>query len=301
MLDMGTSRTLYEGQDASSSDLLIMVAVQATCGLRFAADLQDKFWPWLYSQPAFRRSQGRDHFLVLSKTWGRAFECEPFKTWVQFRFAPWNRTHADSKWAKFDWAGAENMQKLAHANSHAPDQAWKNNAHAVPYPSAVHYFDGSMNSTLLESLQLQAADGAWQPHRLWSKEREYLASYVGTVWRGARVATDYWRLKVLCAEACHASHQCLANVLDAPPQQPGTPRKAWADFMTGHADFGAFHRDESNVDSWLLQRGIGTRLPQLTYLQSTFCLCPPGDGPTRKGLFDSILFGCIPVCRPTDG
>mmetsp|Transcript_23113 Transcript_23113/g.33859 ORF Transcript_23113/g.33859 Transcript_23113/m.33859 type:complete len:451 (-) Transcript_23113:51-1403(-) len=28
---------------------------------------------------------------------------------------------------------------------------------------------------------------------------------------------------------------------------------------------------------------------------STFCLMPPGDMPTRKGFFDSILFGCIPV------
>jgi hypothetical protein len=29
--------------------------------------------------------------------------------------------------------------------------------------------------------------------------------------------------------------------------------------------------------------------------QSVFCLNPPGDLPTRKGLFDAILLGCIPV------
>ena len=29
--------------------------------------------------------------------------------------------------------------------------------------------------------------------------------------------------------------------------------------------------------------------------RSTFCLQPPGDSPTRKGFFDSILLGCIPV------
>lgn len=28
---------------------------------------------------------------------------------------------------------------------------------------------------------------------------------------------------------------------------------------------------------------------------STFCLQPPGDSSTRKGFFDSILLGCIPV------
>lgn len=33
-------------------------------------------------------------------------------------------------------------------------------------------------------------------------------------------------------------------------------------------------------------------------LSSTFCLMPPGDLPTRKGFFDSLLMGCIPVvCR----
>jgi hypothetical protein len=30
-------------------------------------------------------------------------------------------------------------------------------------------------------------------------------------------------------------------------------------------------------------------------LDSVFCLTPPGDMPTRKGFFDSILAGCIPV------
>ncbi|KAL8552636.1 hypothetical protein ACS0TY_001358 [Phlomoides rotata] len=30
-------------------------------------------------------------------------------------------------------------------------------------------------------------------------------------------------------------------------------------------------------------------------LQASFCLEPPGDTPTRKSTFDSILAGCIPV------
>ena len=30
-------------------------------------------------------------------------------------------------------------------------------------------------------------------------------------------------------------------------------------------------------------------------LDSVFCLNPPGDMPTRKGFFDTILAGCIPV------
>jgi hypothetical protein len=31
------------------------------------------------------------------------------------------------------------------------------------------------------------------------------------------------------------------------------------------------------------------------YRQSIFCLCPPGDDPARKALFDILLSGCIPV------
>mmetsp|Transcript_47433 Transcript_47433/g.78694 ORF Transcript_47433/g.78694 Transcript_47433/m.78694 type:complete len:535 (+) Transcript_47433:435-2039(+) len=30
-------------------------------------------------------------------------------------------------------------------------------------------------------------------------------------------------------------------------------------------------------------------------MASTFCINPPGDSPTRKGLFDSLVLGCIPV------
>jgi len=96
---------------------------------------------------------------------------------------------------------------------------------------------------------------------------------------------------------CYDSPRCLANVLDAPPQQPGTPRQPWTTFLPKRVNFGAFAAAESafQVDPWLLERGIGAAFPQLTYLHSTFCLTPPGDGPTRKGLFDAMLFGCIPV------
>eukprot|EP00607_Mallomonas_marina_P003929 CAMPEP_0182436832 /NCGR_PEP_ID=MMETSP1167-20130531/83858_1 /TAXON_ID=2988 /ORGANISM="Mallomonas Sp, Strain CCMP3275" /LENGTH=478 /DNA_ID=CAMNT_0024629421 /DNA_START=97 /DNA_END=1533 /DNA_ORIENTATION=- len=31
------------------------------------------------------------------------------------------------------------------------------------------------------------------------------------------------------------------------------------------------------------------------YKQSVFCLCPPGDDPARKAVFDALLSGCIPV------
>lgn len=39
------------------------------------------------------------------------------------------------------------------------------------------------------------------------------------------------------------------------------------------------------------------RIPDLlgAYKFGTFCLCPPGDDPGRKAVFDSIVSGCIPV------
>jgi hypothetical protein len=33
----------------------------------------------------------------------------------------------------------------------------------------------------------------------------------------------------------------------------------------------------------------------LVCLMATFCLIPPIDTATRKGLFDATLFGCVPV------
>ena len=176
--------------------------MQTECGLRFAPNLRDAFWPWLYAQPAFRRSGGRDHFLMLSKTWGRAFQCEPLATWVQTKYFG----NPQRGWETWDWQGADKMQKVAHANSHPVDAGWKVNAHPVPYPSAVHHFVATGNATLLAALGLRG-DSPWQPERLWTQEREYLASYVGTVWRGVATKTDYWRLKarpvlILCPVLC---------------------------------------------------------------------------------------------------
>ena len=31
------------------------------------------------------------------------------------------------------------------------------------------------------------------------------------------------------------------------------------------------------------------------YKRAKFCLCPPGDDPARKAVFDAIISGCIPV------
>ena len=50
--------------------------------------------------------------------------------------------------------------------------------------------------------------------------------------------------------------------------------------------------------NWLPNTIDCTKRPdQLTnlFLSSTFCFQPPGDTPTRKSIFDSLIAGCIPV------
>lgn len=47
---------------------------------------------------------------------------------------------------------------------------------------------------------------------------------------------------------------------------------------------------------------VHSRVPDMYQLlmASTFCVNPPGDTPTRKGLFDSLIVGCIPVVTSED-
>ena len=56
----------------------------------------------------------------------------------------------------------------------------------------------------------------------------------------------------------------------------------------------------------LCDHAISNNSSQLSYASmaeayntSTFCVQPPGDTPTRKGIVDALLLGCIPVSLPT--
>jgi len=47
---------------------------------------------------------------------------------------------------------------------------------------------------------------------------------------------------------------------------------------------------------------VHSRIPDMYQLlmASTFCINPPGDTPSRKGLFDSLVVGCVPVVTSED-
>eukprot|EP01041_Mallomonas_annulata_P008885 gene8885-18397_t len=53
------------------------------------------------------------------------------------------------------------------------------------------------------------------------------------------------------------------------------------------------HCDWLQIGHSSIDNSIGNYLS--IYKQSVFCLCPPGDDPARKAVFDIILSGCIPV------
>jgi len=60
----------------------------------------------------------------------------------------------------------------------------------------------------------------------------------------------------------------------------------------------AFHTGARENSTSFVQGSIADMYQLL--MASTFCINPPGDTPTRKGLFDSLVLGCIPVVTSED-
>jgi len=67
---------------------------------------------------------------------------------------------------------------------------------------------------------------------------------------------------------CRSSKLACAPSFSVPQEDPGDPKRTWLFNVKGMVN---------------------------AMLSSTFCAQPPGDTPLRKGIVDSIVFGCIPV------
>ncbi|MCO5552844.1 hypothetical protein L7F22_006362 [Adiantum nelumboides] len=93
-----------------------------------------------------------------------------------------------------------------------------------------------------------------------SKRSKLLSSFIGSTSRGSEWSRA---LRVELAKQCN---QAGANTCQA--------------FKCGDGTFDCA-RNPEHVNA--------------LFLSSTFCLQPSGDSPTRKGIFDSLLAGCIPV------
>jgi len=127
---------------------------------------------------------------------------------------------------------------------------------SMPFPSMFHYHDAIQYIP-------------WDFSR--RTGREVLVTYMGSVRRGGGKEV---RTKI--AALCAASAQCKSVIY-------------------------AMKEANELTNSVALVPGSGIRhrrsaVPQvLAYYHSVFCLTPPGDDPTRRGLIDAILAGCIPV------
>ena len=97
-----------------------------------------------------------------------------------------------------------------------------------------------------------------------NRDRPILASFIGSTssyWKRARL------LRMKLAKYCDRNY-------------PSCIRMAYAN----HSGERTTYLDENSSDPHRI----------LSY-RSTFCFVPVGDMPTRKGLFDSMLHGCLPV------
>jgi hypothetical protein len=191
----------------------------------------------------FRRSNGRDHVLVVSINFGMNFYmhevCMKFLSGIcqecikisiddySFLFG-----------GKFDHMKGQSMEVLKQSRG----VNWR----AVPFPSDVHWHRGMVH-----------------PYPWASRHtRRFLVAY------GGSTASYYRRSEKI--------RGALARQCDDRPAL--CVRKSYG---AGRA-FDALDHDNGTSIHTILN-------------QSVFCLNPPGDLPTRKGLFDAILLGCIPV------
>jgi Exostosin family len=112
-------------------------------------------------------------------------------------------------------------------------------------------------------------------------------SHAGTALHVARFNRFHISLSdVQVAGACEDDPACF--LYDVRGRGSSLVRLGAADNITAAAAHASFVTRLAFLDA-------AERHMELVCLVATFCLIPPGDTATRKGLFDAILFGCVPV------
>ena len=141
----------------------------------------------------------------------------------------------------------------------------------IPYTSTWHYYEGSSDRLIVENSRnsvKSSSSSTWSWDFDVHMRRENLMTFVGIVKKMTRSATE---LRRTLLKQCKSGNEkrgleknenydafCALRVLD---------KNAWKDFG-----------NEADI-----------------YKQTTFCLLPTGDIPSRKAVFDMLLAGCIPV------
>ena len=139
----------------------------------------------------------------------------------------------------------------------------------VPYPSQFHATSDAAIRSHIASIK--------------SVERTHLAAYFG---------------------GAHGREVALRNQLHSACIEAGYERCAHIGFETGVEDKGCTvprhkfgyhgHKCENGTSIAEKETGAFGRI-LYAYLRSEFCLMPSGDTPSRQGIMDALLVGCIPV------
>ena len=129
------------------------------------------------------------------------------------------------------------------------------NWHAVPFPSDYHYTGDYIQHNINSKDSISISTAPWERPSK-VENRSVLISFLGN-------ARKFSQINTLIREALVA--QCQNH--------------------TDICSHGTYKHDTT----------AGISGPNLESRHAIFCLQPPGDMPTRKSVFDSILSGCIPV------
>ena len=211
---------------------------------------------YLKASPHFLRNQGANHFFIDSS--------EPF--WQE-------KKHVVSSFYNFCSA----CLKFTPSTLPAPYLQWPHDFNIdctyvhIPYTSTWHYHSLPLpplsiantttnNFSPISSSSSSSAFVAWAWEFNPMASRKYMTCFVGIIRKMSPSATKLRRLLVgQCRTAGEIdANMCALRVLD---------KNSWLDFG-----------NEATL-----------------YADTTFCLLPPGDIPSRKAVIDAMLAGCIPV------
>jgi len=244
------------------------------CGLHHNSGDWAAILDWLGQQPAWRRSGGRDHFTFLTKPYVWSRKGAPLAASGPAAWAD-HPVHAQLM---------ANVVKATHWGVQADERAV-----AMPFSTFVHAHRGVDLPRALD--------------RLFAAPRRHAMSYIGGMWRGGAkgpyaLKQKNWSTKRRVGAWCHREATCHALFTDGPPDARPPPGQRAPPALTDVFPHCGNDSMPSRVVAAWPRLGAAARTcgyPQLTYLESEFCLTPPGDAPSRRGLFDALLMGCIPV------
>jgi hypothetical protein len=221
----------------------------------------------LYASKYFNASHGHNHVLIVSVNQNMnyflsASNCQQFLAQTCYNC---------TKLAIDEYSWLHSINRYEAALRKRGDY-W----HAIPFPANIHY-----HTRMQQPYPWQQAFA----------HKDILVSYTGSL-SSYNVVSKRFRkaIGINCQEYFNMSTPdglttCVTNKYVSPHQQQQQQQHAAAKHT--HQAHSITHPRHAK------HQPTHTSLP--LYCRSIFCFQPPGDMPTRKSVFDSILCGCIPV------